>query len=634
MKYGIRTQTLLLGIIPSLLMFLILFGFFLNARLDEIDVMANEKGQLLAKHIALASEFDILIGDIDKLEETSKRYVNDEELAFIEIRNNADRVLVHVRNSYYQNISNLITKEAQIIQPKTNISAEPFTEDRLPQADKQILGEVLIGMNTDKIVEKQKSIILNSILLALFALFASIIFAWLIGTRISQPLIALTNLVAKLKQGKVHSRSPEKSPGQIGELEKGINTLAKNILEHEKNQKSYINALEKSKKAAEQASIAKSEFLATMSHELRTPMNGALGMLELLQHTSLNSQQQHYAKTASESTQHLLTVVNDILDFSRIEQGKLTLEYHYFSLSNVITQCIESFIFETQHKNLKLTTKIDPKLNDIEINQDEARIKQILINLLGNAVKFTTHGSVTLSVSIEHFYEKTAEIKIVIKDTGIGIPEKQISTIFEAFNQADSSQKRKFEGSGLGLAIVKNLCDAMGANISVESKPDSGSIFTITLSCTYREKTLTLNNTHPIDKPLHGHILVVEDNLVNQMVVVGMLKKMGLTVHAVNGGKESLDFLQNNPPPDIILMDCQMPGMNGLEATKKIRSSQSLFSDVIIIALTANALESDREVCLNIGMNDYLSKPVKIAQLYETIKKWLYSSKNKNKQEE
>ncbi len=402
--------------------------------------------------------------------------------------------------------------------------------------------------------------------------------------------------------------------GQAYEFEEKLSL----ILDLEKAKSEMIISRDQARSATQ----AKSQFLANMSHEVRTPLTGVLGMADLLLDQPLSSEAYEYAKAIKTSGQSLLTIVNDILDFSKIEAGKIDFEKIDFNFLEMLAHMNKPFVYLAQQKKLNLIVEADSSIPKT-VSGDPGRIRQILMNLIGNAIKFTAEGSVKIKVTCLDI--ENVQLRVDISDTGIGIAPDAMKNLFQEFTQADASTTRRYGGTGLGLSISKKLVEKMGGKLNVESVLGQGSNFWFTLSLkpteVVQEKVTASDFVEIPKRSTPWRILVGEDTLFNQIIITKMLEKMGLQCDVVSNGKEVLKALDKKSY-DLVLMDCQMPEMDGYAATAEVRARKSN-SQIPIIAITANAFQGDREKILEAGMDDYLSKPLDYNDMKSVIAKWL-----------
>ena len=611
-RQSLFQHILLVSILPTLLLFAALFSYTLAARLDDARQSQLNIGHRMADNLAAMLELPLISGSREQIE----------DIIAPVLRGNIIAIRVYTIDSENPiNISKLRpegggTTLGTTIRQSSIPLEDSITGQPLVAGPQRVLGRLEIDLSDRELEALQQRIVLVSSGIAIIAALISIALALYFSRKLSKPLSDIEQVTGRIARGDHSSRIHKLATGELGELQSHINQMASSIEAQQRALSEYVDELKQAKQRAEEASQAKTLFLATMTHELRTPMNGALGMLQLLANTSLNDEQRRYADIAKSSSQHLLYIVNDILDFSRIEKGDMQLEERYFAASELLGEYLEPMRLEANTKGIQLHSELDPKLSGIELYGDETRLRQIVINLCANAVKFTHKGDVSLKLSVNGKTNQQMALELQVTDTGIGISPEHLPHIFESFHQADSSTARRYGGSGLGLTIVKRLSDLMNAEVHVISQPGKGSRFTVLWRCPYRQHSTAARETfgHPL-KDLR--VLVVEDNPVNQMLIIRSLEQWQVTHLTANNGREAIELLEKQAV-DLIIMDLQMPEMDGFEATRFIR--HQLLQTTPIIALTANTDSDTQQRCIDAGMDAFLSKPVSLSLLQRKIK--------------
>ncbi|MCG2580512.1 MAG: ATP-binding protein [Marinobacter sp.] len=634
-------KLMLLGAAPAIVMFIVLMAFFTSARLDDARKDLANSSQMLANSLAPAVEYAVVSGNTAALQQILSQSLQRSRAQWIRVSDVMGDEVGFVTSTDSETMGTSDTFdifEAEILQQPLDLGGSRQTEWFEPDYSfgngALRVGTVQVGVSKEQLAARRNDILWTSLAVGVALLLFTMLIVNQTLSGILAPIRRLSDRVTKLINLDYNQVAVSKhhNTREIQELEENLNALAAHLRSLEDSRAHTLAASESARAKAETANQAKSAFLATMSHELRTPLNGVLGMIELASEDPLSSRQKDYLLTARRSTEDLLMVIGDILDYSTVDRGQLKLENREFDLRQLLMNCTASYKLLAVQQGLELTLTFQGNWPETPyVVGDAPRLRQILAGLTDNAIKFTSAGYVNVQAGWFPLEDNCMVLKCTVSDSGSGIPIDRLNDIFNSFEQLDNGDSRDYGGTGIGLSLVQRLIELMGGHIHVETDPGKGSSFSFELPFELSSLApLPSPSGRPIRTPaiegLTSKALVVEDNLVNLRVATALLKRLGFDTDAASNGKEALELIQaNHHGYDVILMDCQMPIMDGYETTRCIREWEQSNGQcgTPIIALTADALPGTEANCHGAGMNDYLAKPVRKESLRAVLSRWL-----------
>lgn len=633
-RLQLRDTLLIIGVLPAAVLALVLSLFFGNTLITDIENNLKQQGISQAKNLANASVFGVFTMNIDQLEALADIAVQDHEVLAVKLLDRQQQVIVQRTNRRF--VSEKEKNRAQDFQVPIhsgdwdNISDDDLGDllMNLSPNDPEYLGSVVLTLSAEKAKSHEVSVKLNSFYITLLSLLIIAVIAGRMSRAISDPILKLSTDVQRIANGDYRSTDPIQANNELGNLSKGIRSMSEQLESYHKDLELKIQLatqqlehqnqeLSVARQEAEQASQLKSQFLAHMSHEIRTPMNGIIGFLDMLSKTPINATQKLYLDTVQNSSRNLLRIINEVLDLSRLEAGRTEIIYSTFNLENALTECMDLLRPQASQRFVTLRLTLDADLPEL-IHQDPVRLNQVLINLVGNAIKFSYQSEVHIHVSRDASNERNA-LRFVIDDHGTGIDEANLPHLFDPFTQFNQGQTQ--QGSGLGLAISKQIIDSVGGEIGVSSTLYVGSSFWFTFPYESAQADRESSATHSLDQlNLNGRrFLIADDNDINLHLLTLMLEKHGAVVDQAVDGQIAV-MKSRTVPYDMLMFDVIMPNQSGTDALREIREDLgNPNADTPAIAITALPTQQLQEELIAVSIQGCLTKPIFEADLVQVL---------------
>lgn len=624
---SLRRRVMLVAAVPTMIAVLTLTAFHMFQRWDSVRSENESIARLVMEELAAAAEYPLISGNYDLLNSPIDTALQQPAIIAIEIRDTQNRQLLEFQADTYSQVPGEdvrvltydIIREVQELDEFSEFEeAEEDTRDSSSenQAEIQTLAVIYLSMTDTFTRDRELSILWQSALAGLIVVIIAALIGRVLAFNIITALEKLSVFFSQLAAGKVSVRISVDDGAEVGRLQVHANQLASSLQQAEVDQKNYTEQLVAEQEKTQRASRAKSEFLAMMSHEFRTPLNGAIGMLQLLDRNISEEEFSDYKGMAEQSLTHLTQLLEDVLVIVDTEKNKLQVLFAEHHIEDILSNLMTSFSTTAMNRGLSLVVDYDKELKKQSIRTDPSLVRQVVRHLVDNALKFTEEGVVIVELKLARFNDQDC-LSIQVSDTGIGIPDDKKQKVLEAFSQVNSSFNRRYDGVGLGLSISYHISRMLGGRLLLQDNPSGGTRVVV-------ELPIELAHTPtPVIKqqPRARHVLIVEDNPVNMKVAEKMLGKSfdAMEIDKVESGEACLKNV-NEIRYDLILMDCQMPGLDGFETSRELRNRGV---ETPIVACTANNTDHIYQKCIDSGMNDYIAKPLKVDKIKKTLERWL-----------
>lgn len=619
-QWSLRRRILLVAAFPTCAAVLILTAFHMLQRWDDVRAEQNSIALLILEDLAAAVEYPLISGNYDLIDPLVKPALQQPGVVAIEFQDPAGAQLLNFKHEQYDSVA---VEDIHILSFQVNMKLEPLDEfseyDEVEAGSPQfqLLATINLSMTDAFTREREITIMWQSAIAGLIVVLIAAFVSHLTSYDIIASLEKLSEFFSRLARGENSARISVENGAEVGRLQVSANQLAYSLQQAEEDQKVYTERLMEEQVKTQQASRAKSEFLAMMSHEFRTPLNGAIGMLQLMEQGQSAAEFDDYKAMAEQSLTHLTQLLEDVLVVVDTEKNKLQVLFSDHKVEEILANLMDAFTASAMNKGISLVVDYDRCLKNKAIRTDPSLVRQIVRHLLDNALKFTEEGMVIVELGI---HERCGQsyLWIQVSDSGIGIPDQKKREVLEAFKQASSSFSRRYDGVGLGLTITNHISQILGGHLVLRDNASGGTQVEVQFPVEVVARRDGFGN---VQADSQRQVLIVEDNLVNMKVAEKMLLKSfsNMNVDTVESGERCLDVVINNRY-DLILMDCQMPGLDGFETSRQLRE---FGFHQPIVACTANTTDQIYERCIDSGMNDYIAKPLKVETIRKALERWL-----------